>query len=189
MQKDPKSLKDEELVELVRAQDQELYSEVVERYQTKLIRYVAYLIREKDKAEDVVQEAFLKAFINLYSFNAKRKFSSWIYRIAHNEAINYVKKFKTQISLDENIQIADKANQNHLEKDYHDQETRKMLNLCLEKLPFIYREPLVLFYLEEKSYKEISDVLRLPINTIGTRISRGKTIMRNICEKNHLYGK
>ena len=85
---------DEELVEIVRSEDKELYSELVYRYEDKLVRYANYLIGDEHKAADAVQEAFIKAFINIKSFDLKKKFSSWIYRIVHNESINLVKKDK-----------------------------------------------------------------------------------------------
>lgn len=179
-----KNLDDEELVELVRTQDQELYSEVVRRYQDKLVRYATSLIQDEDKAADVVQEAFIKAFVNLKGFNLKKKFSSWIYRIVHNEAVNYLKKHKREISLENNQWIERTVDSGQdIEKDFNRKEAEKMLYQSLNELPLKYRSPLTLFYLEEKSYEEISDVLRIPVGTVGTRISRGKKLMRTICKK------
>ena len=75
-------------MDAVRTKDQELYGEVVRRYQDKLLRYADYLMQNESRAADVTQNAFIKAFINLNSFDTGKKFSSWIYRITHNEAIN-----------------------------------------------------------------------------------------------------
>ena len=112
--KDFKNLSDEKLAELVCNQDQELYRTLVKRYQEKLLRYANYFVRDEDKAADIVQSAFIKAFINLKGFNVKKKFSSWLYRIVHNEAINFIKKYKKEISLEDNLwiekQIKDKNN-------------------------------------------------------------------------------
>ena len=179
-----KSLSDEELIELVRNKDQELYEEVVKRYQTKLMRYATGLIQDEDKAADVVQESFIKAFVNLRGFNTKKKFSSWIYRIVHNEAINYIKKHKKEISLENNkwVERAAKSNED-VEEDFNQKEAKEMLYLSLKELPLKYRSPLVLFFLEEKTYEEISDVLRIPIGTVGTRINRGKKMLRLIYKK------
>ena len=85
------ALSDEALVEQV-YQDQELFGEVVKRYQQKLERYILRLGASREQAQDVVQDTLIKSFKNLHSFNTKLKFSSWIYRIAHNEAINLFKK-------------------------------------------------------------------------------------------------
>ena len=182
--KNVKALSDEELVQLVRSSDQELYGEVVKRYQDKLMRYATNLVRDEDKAADIIQGAFIKAFINLKGFNTKKKFSSWIYRIVHNEAINFIKKHKKETSLEasewtEKI-IDDKEN---VERNFDRKEANKMISACLNELPFKYQEPLILYYLEEKTYEEISDVLRLPMGTVGTRINRGKKMMRVIFQK------
>ena len=179
-----KNLSDEELIVLVRVEDQELYQEVVKRYQNKLLLYAVGLIGDEDKAADVVQEAFIKAFINLRGFNTKKKFSSWIYRIVHNEAINYLKKHKKEVSLEDNqwIERTVKSKEN-IEEDFSHREAKKLLYQSLKELPVRYRSPLILYYLEERSYEEISDVLRIPVGTVGTRINRGKKMMKIIYQK------
>ena len=182
---DVKSLSDEELVDLVCKKDQELYQEVVNRYQDKLMRYANFLVGDENKAADVVQEAFIKAFVNLKSFNTKKKFSSWIYRIVHNESINYLKKHKKEISLEDNDWIKKTIKSKHnVEKDFTKKEITNMIKLSFKKIPLKYSEVLTLFYLEEKSYEEISDVLRMPTGTVGTRINRGKKQLKAIFEKN-----
>jgi len=179
-----KNLSDEALVELVREENQEWYREVVKRYQTKLMRYATGLIGDEDKAADVVQEAFLKAFVNLQGFNLKKKFSSWLYRIVHNEAINFLKKHQKEISLEKNqwIEQTLKSDQ-EVEKEFSRRETKFILHQSLKELPLKYRSPLILFYFEEKTYEEISDVLRIPLGTVGTQINRGKKMLKIIYQK------
>jgi len=178
-------LSDEKLVKYVRSHDQEAYSEIIKRYQDKLIRYADYLVDNNEVAADTVQESFIKAFINLRGFNIKKKFSSWIYRIVHNEAINYLIKKKREISLESNEWV-DRISKENVETEYEEKEIKDMVNKCLLELPVMYRSPLTLFYLEDKSYEEISDVLRLPVGTVGTRINRGKKLLEVIIkEKNY----
>jgi RNA polymerase sigma-70 factor (ECF subfamily) len=182
--KNVKHLSDEELIEVVRSQNQELYREVVWRYQDKLMRYALCLIQNEDKATDVVQEAFIKAFVNLQGFDTSKKFSSWIYRIVHNEAINYFKKQQKEISLDNHQWLEEAiASSEDVEVDFDRREAKKELYQALKELPLKYRSPLILFYLDEKSYEEISDVLRIPVGTVGTRINRGKKMMRVIYKR------
>lgn len=179
--KDVKTLSDEALVDLVRNQDQELYAELVRRYQDKLLRYATYLVKDEAHASDVVQQAFIKAFINLHGFNIKKKFSSWLYRIVHNEAINYLKNYQKEISLEKNHWLEEKiSSQENVEKNFTKKEIQEMVNLCLKKLPLIYRSPLILFYLDGRSYEEISDILRIPLGTVATRINRGKKLALTI---------
>jgi len=177
---DLSKLSDEEVVEITRTKNKEAYSEIIKRYQGKLMRYAKYLVNDNERASDVVQDAFIKAYINLNSFDTKRKFSSWIYRIVHNEAVNLINKYKKEKPLFENVDFDSGVN---IEEEYTQNEVRKMVKNCLEEMSLLYREPLSLYYLEEKSYKEISDILRIPIGTVGTRINRAKLIMRQICQR------
>jgi RNA polymerase sigma-70 factor (ECF subfamily) len=173
-------ISDEEIVERVRTTHPELFAIIVKRYQDKLLRYAKNLTGDGDRSIDVVQDSFIKAFVNLKGFDEKKKFSGWIYRIVHNEAINVIKKFKKEIALPEDFDITSEEN---ISEDYSKKETRVMVTSCLDKLPIAYLEPLSLFYIEDKSYEEISDILRIPMGTVATRISRAKKIMRKICQK------
>jgi len=172
---------DEEMVDKVRLTDQELYVVIVERYQTKLLRYITNLIGDENKAADVVQEAFIKAFINLNSFDIKKKFSSWIYRIAHNEAMNIVKKYRKEVSIPDGVEFESSES---IEDDFEQKEISLKVLKCLEGIPILYSDPLTLRYIEEKSYEEISDILRIPMGTVATRIARAKKLMKHLCQKN-----
>ncbi|KKQ26411.1 MAG: RNA polymerase sigma factor [Microgenomates group bacterium GW2011_GWC1_37_12b] len=168
------------LVELVRNKDRELYSEIIRRYQNKLMRYSRYLINDEDKAADVVQETFIKAFINLNGFDTKKKFSSWLYRISHNEAMNAVKKYHKEAPLDLDFDI---PSTDDVEGEFDKKEIVQKAHSCLDLMPIMYSEPLALYYLDEKSYEEISDILRIPIGTVGTRINRARALMKKVCQK------
>lgn len=187
--KNVKGLPDGELVELVCNQNQELYAELVRRYQDGLLRYANSLVGNEHQAADVVQDAFIKAFVNLRGFNIKKKFSSWIYRIVHNEAVNQIKKDGKKISLDDNKYLEGTLKSEiDIERDFSRREIEKLINDCLSELPLRYRAPLTLFYLEDKSYEEISNVLRIPVGTVGTRISRGKKMLAVVFEaRNHAF--
>ncbi len=171
---------DEALVEIVRTSNKELYGELVQRYQKKLLRYAKYLVGDEQKASDVVQEAFIKAYTNLNGFDSKKSFSSWIYRIVHNQAMNQFQKMQERFSLP--LQDYFMSSQN-VEEEVIQRDQLKELELCLQQTPSKYKEPLLLFYIENKSYEEISDILRIPISTVGTRIARGKQAVQALCQK------
>lgn len=171
---------DEELVERVRSQDKDLYTEIVSRYERKLLRYAESILSDRGKAVDVVQDAFIKAYVNLNGFNTKKSFSSWIYRILHNEALNSAKKHQRETKLPEGFDAPDP---NHFEQELKSKETAATVRKCLDRLPLKYAEPVALYYLEDKSYEEISDILRLPTGTVGVRINRAKKAMREICQE------
>jgi len=172
---------DEELVKIIRTSDQEQYSVIVKKYQDKLFRYANNIVNDESRATDIVQQTFIKAFINLNGFDTKKSFSSWIYRIVHNEAMNLIKKYKKEVSLLPDFDIPSNDN---VEDEYNKEETATEVKKCLKEIPLSYSEPLSLYYLEDKSYEEISDILRLPVSTVGTRINRAKTQLKKICKKN-----
>ncbi|MBP9821113.1 RNA polymerase sigma factor, partial [Candidatus Saccharibacteria bacterium] len=91
-------LADEQIVQLVISGNKEKFGDIMERYEPKLMRYVVYLAHDEPMATDIVQETFIKSYKNLKSYNPKYKFSSWIYRIAHNEAMNAVKRDKNIVN-------------------------------------------------------------------------------------------
>lgn len=173
-----KKLTDENLVDHVRKNNKEAYIEVVSRYQEKLLRYARYLASDPSKASDIVQNAFIKAYINLNSFNVNRKFSTWIYRIVHNEAMRELGR-RDEIPIPEGI---DFPSGKDLESELIAKEISAMVTDCLNGLPLPYREPLSLHFLEKKSYEEISDILRMPVGTVGTRINRAKILMKKLCQ-------
>lgn len=173
-------LSDEEVVEIVRRQEKDAYSEIIKRYQARLLRYAISILGDSESGADVVQSAFIKAYVNLNGFRINKSFSSWIYRIVHNEAMNFLKKQKHQQPITDNFQLSDDTD---LEENLIKQELADFTHNCLNQMAVIYREPLALYYLEEKSYEEISDILRVPIGTVGTRLTRAKKIMKKLCQK------
>lgn len=173
-------LSDEEVIEIVRSKDKETFAEIIKRYQTKLMRYAVYILRDERMGTDAVQEGFIKAYVNLKGFDTKKKFSSWIYRIVHNEAMNILNKNKKLRPMDYQTEFDSGIN---IEDDFIKNELVSRAHHCLDQMPVMYGEPLSLFYLEEKSYDEISDILRIPIGTVGTRINRAKGIMKKLCQR------
>ena len=179
---------DEQLASRVQKGETAAYGELVARYQDKLLRYGNRFLVSPDDAEDVVQDIFLKAYENIQSFDTERRFSPWIYRIAHNEFINALKKRKaarTIFAFDIDtlfpyLTAEETADEGALARDL-----RQTLEQHLSKLDAKYREPLILYYLEEMDYKEISDILQIPVSTVGVRLARGRSILKLTAEKEH----
>lgn len=174
-------LKDEQIVELVIAGDQDAYGEIISRYQEKLIRYVNRYCHDEAQSQDVVQMTFIKAYTNLNGFDTKLKFSSWIYRISHNEAINIIKKYRHEFTPSDESWFQQLPGD---DKPISTTIDNKLLGSLLAKqiaqLDSKYQDPLVLHYFEGQSYQEISDVLRLPVATVGTRIKRAKQQIKKL---------
>jgi RNA polymerase sigma-70 factor (ECF subfamily) len=176
-------LTDSQIIEKVKAGETELFSELVQKYQNKIFAYVYKIVNHKEEAEDIVQETFIKVYKNLNSFDADRKFSSWLYRISHNETINYLKKNKkvTTLYYQEGDYLFNSLKyEKDLIKELITKEDDQRLKMVLEKLPFKYKEVIILKYLEDKSYEEIAQILNKPINTIGTLINRAKKHLKEL---------
>ncbi|HAT03192.1 MAG TPA: hypothetical protein DCS29_00230 [Candidatus Magasanikbacteria bacterium] len=166
---------DNELVELT-LQNQEYFAYIIERYKGKLLSYIKRISGlDYEDAEDVLQEVLVKVYYNLNGFDLKLKFSSWIYRVAHNEAISELRKRNVRplyyVQDEDLARIADGLDMSH-EVDMH--VLQDDINVTLSKMDKKYREALVLKFLEEKDYNEISDILKKPIGTVGTLINRAK---------------
>lgn len=180
---------DEELVFLV-LQEPERYAVLIERYEKKLLRYIRRLafLPEED-ARDILQNVFIKTYQNLNGFNTALKFSSWIYRITHNETISHLRKARArpQITELEDKTLLEKiASEENLEKDFVKKENAQQLKKALEKIDKKYREILVLRFMEEKDYQEISDILEKPLGTVSVTLKRAKEQLRKILEKEKL---
>lgn len=184
--RDISAYSDEELVFHVCTNSQEDYRLLVERYQQKLFVYIMRYIYDEDKAEDIVQEAFIKMYINLNSFDIKRVFSSWAYRITHNEMVNYLKKHKREVSLDDDSWVPYLADEKiDLAKDIDRKIEKAKLHRALSLLPFKYREILILYYFQGCDYEAISLILQIPTSTVGTRIRRAKERLKKILIKEY----
>jgi len=171
-------LTDEQVVKKVVDGDKDSYAEIVRRYQVKLLRYANRFVHDDDKAADVVQEVFIKSYINLNSFKLDKKFSSWIYRITHNEAVNYLKKHAREVRPDDEDWFDRIPSDISTDKEVDQILLKHMLAKHIAKLPRKYQDPIILHYLEGQSYQEISDVLKMPTATVGTRINRAKAQLK-----------
>lgn len=178
---------DEELVEMT-LRDNEAYVFIVERYEEKLLRYIMRISAgSREDAEDTLQDVFLSAYKNLNDFDQNLKFSSWIYRIAHNKVISHFRKVTARPKTTTyegdsqllNILASEEDIAKNLEKKYTAEQVRKTIS----ELDPRYREVLVLKFLEEKDYKEISDILEKPMGTVATLINRAKKQFKEKTEK------
>jgi len=190
MSKDINKKSDEELVVLV-LENQDYFLYLVRRYENKLTRYISRISNlNLDETEDVLQEVFIKVYKNLNGFDTSLKFSSWIYRITHNEVISNFRRIKNKATiihedLDGNIMknIADELN---IEEEINLEFLKNNLFEILDQMDLKYKEVLVLKFWEQKSYSEISDILKKPEGTVATLINRAKKHFLKILEKSHL---
>jgi len=174
-----KSLTDAQIVEQSLL-DRSYFTVIVERFEEKLNRYLKRLgVHTHEDRQDILQDIFLKVYKNLNGFDSGLSFSSWVYRIAHNEAISWYRKQNVRpeghrvdgtdelfLYIDSGLPSAEQLVDAHI--------NARRLKLALILLEVKYRDPIILRFFEHKEYDEISDILKIPIGTVGTLISRGK---------------
>lgn len=181
---------DEEIVALT-LENQSYLSEIINRYQDKLTRYVRRISSFSDEdIEDVLQEVFIKVYQNLNDFDQSLKFNSWIYRITHNQVISSHRKDQARpqghlLDLGE-IGWNRIASDLNIEHDADKRILKQSIDKVLSKLDNKYREVLVLKYLEEKDYKEISDILKKPMGTVASLINRAKQNFQKEIKKQNI---
>lgn len=170
------NLSDAELVKLS-IQDDTFFAIIISRYKEHFFYFLKRsMSMPDDEIEDVIQNSFIKIYYHLNDFDQDLKFSSWAYRIIHNEAISELRrKHHSNVSLSPDFDIPDDLDVS--------EETDKILEkekvaLVLTAMDEKYREVLVLKFLEHRDYKEISDILEKPIGTVATLINRAKKIFK-----------
>lgn len=183
---------DEELA-ILALSDKEAFRFLIERYEPKLRRYAKRLgINQIGETDDLLQEVFMKVYMNLAGFDSSLSFSSWIYRITHNEAMSIYRKMKSRpeghiedLEDEDFLQIASDFD---LINEVSKHESKRLVKDSLEYLDSKYKEIIILRYFEDKSYDEISDILKISPGTVATRISRAKSqIKKIISKKDYLY--
>ena len=176
-------LTDKEIIQMSLT-DLEYFACLVLKYEVRLLNYIKKISQSNhDEAEDILQEAFIKIWKNLHGYDPRLTLESWIFRIVHNETISYRRK-KTSYSKDKVVSIDDDRimnslsaeNINHVDVD----SVSRLIEDILPLLKLEYREVLVLKFLEDKSYEEISDILKIPEGTVATRINRAKKSFREL---------
>jgi RNA polymerase sigma-70 factor (ECF subfamily) len=187
----PDEFTDEEIVVATLA-DKDQFGLLMDRYEAKLRRYIGRLGgRDADDQSDVLQDIFIKVYRNLNGFDSKLKFSSWIYRIAHNEAISSYRKKNARpeghlIADSEELLSFAAGNLDSAELQFDQIINAEVIHQALQKLDKKYTGVLILRFFEHKDYDEISDILQIPIGSVGTLIHRGKKQLATVINNDQI---
>ncbi len=190
----PGNKSDAKLVKLA-LKNSDDFAYLIERYEKKLMRYIQrFSGLSRDDAEDVLQEAFIKIYKNLNAFDPDLSFSSWAYRISHNETISYMRKHSNSANVlplesddEEAVNLLDVLCSGvDLPEEYSKKEKGEKVKRVLSMLSPNYRDILILKFLEDMSYEAIADILKMPIGTVGTLVNRAKNQFRQIVLKNNI---
>lgn len=183
--KDQQKKEDFMLIRQAVCGEQKAFSILMQRYRSQIFGLMFKMTHAADEAEDLVQEAFMKAFTSLAHFNYEFAFSTWLYKIASNNCIDHLRKKKLQtFSID--APVMHKDDEYHYEiadltyypdKDLIRRERSDLIRAAIDSLPFRYREVIQLRHTEELSYEEISDKLKIPIGTVKARLFRAREML------------
>jgi len=182
---------DEELVKLSLA-DQGQFLHIVDRYKKKLLNYIRRLsgLSEED-AEDILQDVFLKVYLNLNDFDGDLKFSSWIYAITRHQVISNHRRLKARVDSSavhlENEAVQALAFELSIDESLDRALLRERLEKIINQLDPKCREVIILRYWEEKDYREIADIMKRPAGTIASLLHKAKKDLAALWLKEKKY--
>jgi RNA polymerase sigma-70 factor (ECF subfamily) len=174
------------LVKLSLTGDRSAFGQLVELYKGKIHRLAYRMLNNPHDSEDVVQETFMRVYMNLNRYDENQKFSTWIYRIGKNLCVDLLRKKKSVYSLDAEIAGEDELNHygilssddNSPETAMIETELQEQLTQVIDKMSDKYKAITTLYYIHDLSLQEISTKLNMPITTVKTRLYRGREYLR-----------
>jgi RNA polymerase sigma-70 factor (ECF subfamily) len=185
----PKAEEDRILVSAAKSGDQKAFEDLMKKYRKSVYYMLLKMVYNPDDAEDLTQEAFAKAFTSLHKFDSKFAFSTWLFRIATNNCIDFIRKkklltYSIDQPVDEDsdrpffIDIRDK-NYNPNEEMIHSQRSQ-IIHEAVEKLPQRYKILVQMRYFDEKAYEELADELNLPLGTVKAQLHRARELLNEL---------
>ena len=180
---------DDELIAAVLRGDRERFGDLVERYQGRLVNYLFRLLRNADEAHEMAQEVFLKVYQVLDRYDPQFKFSTWLFRVAQNAAIDQIRRRRLKlVSLQQEdvegetreweLPSPDRGPYGHL----RNRERGEALQEAIDGLPWEYRELIVLRHFGELPYEEIAKLKRMPLGTVKNKLFRGRQMLKERLE-------
>lgn len=177
---------DIELIAASVAGREDTFEEIVRRYQRPIVGYVYRMLGNHESALDVSQEVFIKVFNSLDRYSSQYKFSTWLYRIAHNAAIDHMRRNSINLqsieteNADGTYQLQIESSAPTPEQDRERSEWRTQIDSVVKCLPSAYRDLIILRHSQDLSYDEIAEVTGLPLGTVKNRLFRAREMMRDI---------
>jgi RNA polymerase sigma factor (sigma-70 family) len=182
---------EQSLITAALAGDQKAYQELFDQHRSSINHIIAKIVRNPDEARDLVQETFIKAFSSLASYRFEYRFSTWLYKIAANNSIDYLRKKKfNAFSLDKPIKTKDGEvtmelpdNSYNPEQHYSSKIRSNTIQEAIDSLPPKYKDVITLRHQEDYSYEEIASRLRIPVGTVKARIFRARELLKKKLKK------
>jgi RNA polymerase sigma-70 factor (ECF subfamily) len=183
---DSPHLSDPELIATILKGEQERFRELVERYQGRLVNFLYRLLHDRADAEDLAQDVFLKVYQALDRYDPKYKFSTWLFRVAQNAAIDQLRKRRLKmVSMDRPSSVDRDAGTwefpGHERSQYarvRNDERSDAIREAIEELPWEYRELIAMRHFGELSYDQIATVKKMPLGTVKNKLFRGRQMLK-----------
>jgi RNA polymerase sigma-70 factor (ECF subfamily) len=176
-----KNLSDQEIIDSVKKGNTSDYSIIVNRYKNKAFSMLKRMLKNDFDAEEILQDCFLKAYNSLRSFKGESKFSTWFYRIVYNSALTKLSSQKRKIesemsSVEEHFDLVSSYNSDEIEK----KDLTDLIQETINKLPERYSTIITLFYLNEMSIEEISEVMMISVSNVKVMLYRSRNALRDL---------
>ncbi|MEM6718777.1 MAG: sigma-70 family RNA polymerase sigma factor [Bacteroidota bacterium] len=183
---------DQDYIAQIRSGNVNAYSALVGKYKDMVFTLALRMVGNKEDAEEVAQDTFVKAYRKLETFQGTSKFSTWLYRIVYNTSLDYIKKRK-RVVLSEHIDVVNEADIGNMQNALtyiEAQEKKEMIEKALLQLPEEDRVLLTLFYFEEMPLKEISEIVKISYDNVKIKLHRSRKklfhILKNVVEPIYL---
>lgn len=178
-------LSDKQLIQLALIKDQQAFAMLLNKYKNSLLAFILKFVQIREDAEDICQRSFEKAFMNISKYNSKHAFSTWLYTIAENEAIDHIRKEKQVTTPLDNINEADilgTGSEDPEEKVIIDQIVSNIISGIMS-LPDNYREVAELRFIKDYAYEDIAETLNMPLGTVKTKLNRARKMLSEMIYK------
>lgn len=166
-------------VEKIVKGEKEYFNVLVKQLQGPVYNLAVKMIGDKEEAKDLTQEIFLKVYKSFATYDKSAKVTTWIYRIATNTCIDYLRKKKELLMLEENQEIIIENRSYSLpERAFEGKELKQQINSKIDRLPESYRVVVILKYVNELTFEEIADILKQPVSTVKTKLYRAREMLK-----------
>lgn len=172
------TMTDYELITQVLNGNKEYFAELVRRYKNLVYSVVVRMVNDREEANDLAQDVFLKIYKNLDKYYPDYKFSTWVIRISTNHVIDYRRKNRCETQSLDDMEYEPGIAGDSPEDEYMKKERREMLDDMVNALPDMYKVPIMLYHWQGLSYQEISDITEQPLSKVKNRIFRGRKMLK-----------
>lgn len=181
-------MQEAELIRAAQAGDHQALVTLLKEVETPLYRTAFYMLKNEQDALDATQEALIKIYKNIHTFELKAKFLTWAQRIVTNICIDKCRSYKESISVDEHEYVLNRMSSNHVEEELEKNILASELRQAIDRLAEKYRSVIILRYIQDLSYREIADVLQLPLNTVKSYLFRARQQLQTFLQEEKKSG-